>query len=675
MATIARKQRQQLTKLWGDKVARPEVYKTVPAPLSMSPPDLKHALSLVKPRHLLKHGIDEHSTSWSRLCEAGALISSFGQLSPDRCAQIEGFLKDMMGGGDEEDDHDEEDGEEDDEQEQEDMVGRGGGEDDAFFPPLPRGYAGGPEGDDDDAYEDVFEGGVRPNGSRNRRRRSRKPFDELGHFVSFIRSHPGQLYRGDRLRHEQLMMAVVLSPRYTVLKRTTIEAFANHRYLAHEWVRTQPLYALPKPPSMVSDGEGKGGKPPSLVVVRPAGIREVTRFRKAPGAVRCDSQGLGITAAGGSESEARGTLSFELGRAARVDGGGNGGGAMSGGGGGGGGDLAKGAEDGGYARGAAVLAAGAHMCFDIEKVLVEADCLNSASGVLNGSLLQGEASHEVSQDPNVSGRPAADAAGGGAGGGAKTKQATRRRQSSKAGNPKDIPKAAAALPAGEPVGGEVYPMTQIARGGIEMWPALRLVYRPTYVAAIGAHVDLVRVGDQPDAVRLTIVTPRAAHPPIVSALCELRMHLYRSLGGRPVDFSLTVSPRGEGSFLIAISPVSALEWDSEVGSYVNPTTGESLSKLARFGLPMSSIDAAQARGHLLIEADEARRAVVAAGGGEAAVRQLYDFSRLPGASREISNFFRAKYGVRLEGGTGRCEDCAPSLFPKGDPSASVFTLD
>ena len=47
--------------------------------------------------HLRKHGIDAHSTSWSRLCESGALISSFGQLSPGRCAQIERFLESMVG--------------------------------------------------------------------------------------------------------------------------------------------------------------------------------------------------------------------------------------------------------------------------------------------------------------------------------------------------------------------------------------------------------------------------------------------------------------------------------------------------------------------------------------------------------------------------------------------------
>ena len=58
--------------------------------------------------------------------------------------------------------------------------------------------------------------------------------------------------------------------------------------------------------------------------------------------------------------------------------------------------------------------------------------------------------------------------------------------------------------------------------------------------------------------------------------------------------------------------------------------------------------------------------------GEAAVRRLFDLKRLPGARREIARFFRSSYGVRLEGGTGRCEDCAPPLFSKSDQPVELL---
>ena len=58
--------------------------------------------------------------------------------------------------------------------------------------------------------------------------------------------------------------------------------------------------------------------------------------------------------------------------------------------------------------------------------------------------------------------------------------------------------------------------------------------------------------------------------------------------------------------------------------------------------------------------------------GEEVVRRLFDFRRLPGARREVSNYFRARYGVVLEGGVCRCESLAPPLLPKSVAMPNVF---
>lgn len=585
VSTIARKQQRQLTRLWSDRVSRPEIFRNIPAPFTLSAADLKRALSMVKPFHLRKHGIDAQSTAWSRLCESGTLITSFGELSPGRCSQIETFLEDMLG---------------------------------------TRADEGGGAGDG---------------------RTSRE--HELSRFVAFIRSHPGELWMNDRTTHEQLMMAVALSPQYTIVKRPSVEAAGPaHRHLAHAWTRTQPLYAI----SRAGDA--------AQVLVRPAGHSEVTHLQKAPNGPRHDAHGMGILEGFGS-------------------GDGKGGDGKGGDGkkGGRGGDA--GTRDT-HARGVAeLLTAGGHLCIDIERVLVDADALNGASGALNGGHLPGEAPHEVAHDAHTStgAKEPAQAEDGSSkkGGlrGGRWNKAARRTRLPFAVRPSTPTPAKVPPPSGATAG--LIPSSQIARGGIEMWPALRLVYRPTFVPAIGAHIDLVQIGDQPDAVHLTAVTTRCAHPPLVAALCNLRLHLARALAPRAVDFTLTVSPRGEGTCLIALAPVAVLEVakpgaGAPRGSLLNAATGEVVAA-ATSGA--ASVDASQAKGQLLLPAggNEWKGAVAS---GEAAVRRLADLKRVPGARAEITRFLRACYGVRLEGGTGRCEDCAPPLFGKDDQKVQLF---
>ena len=54
------------------------------------------------------------------------------------------------------------------------------------------------------------------------------------------------------------------------------------------------------------------------------------------------------------------------------------------------------------------------------------------------------------------------------------------------------------------------------------------------------------------------------------------------------------------------------------------------------------------------------------------MRRLFDFWSCRGRAREVSNYFRARYGVVLEGGVCRCESLAPPLLPKSEAMPDVF---
>jgi len=504
---MARRQRKMLAAL---KKMCPESLKKLPAPLAATEEELKSALQLVRQHELERAGVNEHSSAWQRLRDAGKIISSFGQLTLERRVQVEEFLRQTMA--------------------------------------------------------DLH--------AANRARDGE--FDELHEFVSFIRASPGRLYKGDRKKHERMMLSVMLSPKYTIVKRSTIEQFTNHRFLVNCWTRRCDLVGI--------DDDG------TQTTSRSAGAAEVGRFRKN-GFCYFESHGLGLTSSGLSEQ--RGTIAFELGVAKVAD------------------ESAK---------------LGNWFLNDFEKILVEAEVLNAAGALAHR--LPGEASHEVSQNPKASSSIAA----------------TQH--------------------------------TQISRGGIEMWPVLRLVARPTYVAALDAYIDLVQIGDQSDAIALTLVTWRPSAPPIRSALVGLRRYICKKLGGRAVDFSLIASPRGDGTFLLHFTPVAALEWLDrstsqalkEGSTFRNNSTGEFHDSTV---LPCATVDSSQAKGNMLTY-DKA--AVSLAMKGEPIVRALYDYNRLVGARQAVVHYVRTRLGVDLELSTpaGRTSTVAPPPFPKAVKFMDVF---
>ena len=63
------------------------------------------------------------------------------------------------------------------------------------------------------------------------------PPSELDGFVTFVRTKPGRIFKGDRHRHQEMLTALMMSKKYTVLRRSVVEGYTNHRYLALDWVR------------------------------------------------------------------------------------------------------------------------------------------------------------------------------------------------------------------------------------------------------------------------------------------------------------------------------------------------------------------------------------------------------------------------------------------------------
>ena len=407
VATIARKQCRDLTRLWSDMVSRPPEFRAVTAPLHLKPAELKRALSLVQPRHMRKHGISETSTAWTRLKESGNLITSFGQLSPERCAQIEAFLREHIAAA---------------HAKGPDAGGSAptGGRRvrPACVPSSSSSSSGAGSRSASSARSSSHSAASNSSRDRGDDRGDAPPVvrDELAAFVSFIRAHPGSLYEGDRLRHQQLITAVMLSPKYTILQRASLEAFATHRYLAHAWTRTYPLC------SITADGKE--------VYERLAGTQEVSRFRKAT-SPHAESHGLALL---GAPRVATDSMPQPAAKPA----------------------VAKRGSNAALFAGVkkppppTVDAAPPPLALttDLEKLLVETDLLNGASGMGIASALPGEAAHETALSPCFA--SASQHASG-------------------------------------------VPHTHICRGGVEQWSVLRLVFKPMYVPAIGAHLDLVQV--------------------------------------------------------------------------------------------------------------------------------------------------------------------------------------
>jgi hypothetical protein len=225
--------------------------------------------------------------------------------------------------------------------------------------------------------------------------------DELADFLTFCRDHPGRLYKEDRKLHKQLLFLGMWSQELVVLKRSTVEQFTDSRYVPVRWHRQVPLWVAEK--SAARDGA-------EIKERRSVGSEEWARFRKNKFPYG-PSHGLSVSSGGLREGlDAHGSLAYELGPALSDD---------------------------------ASAKLGNWYANDIEKILVEAQIINPASG--RGDMLPGEDFHEIGQNPAIG----------------SSIEATQH--------------------------------TQIMRGVSTDWPIISVEVQPMWVDKLGAFVDVCQL--------------------------------------------------------------------------------------------------------------------------------------------------------------------------------------
>lgn len=151
-----------------------------------------------------------------------------------------------------------------------------------------------------------------------------------------------------------------------------------------------------------------------------------------------------------------------------------------------------------------------------------------------------------------------------------------------------------------------------------------------WVEPLNAYVDLVQIGESPDALFVSIRTRRPAALPIVSFLQDLRVVLLRKFGGRTLDFNIKAVPEGTGWFRVTFAPITMLETTD--GITRNPDTGETQAD-AR--VPVSSHDTGSGQGSMLV--NSAQEQALALEGQDMMIR-LYDWTRKPGSRKVIRDF-------------------------------------
>lgn len=195
---------------------------------------------------------------------------------------------------------------------------------------------------------------------------------ELEAFVEHCRLHPGRAYCGSPVIHKLWLLRAMASPALRFLWRSDVERFMQHRYFAVPWTRHAPLLMLPPP---VADCHTSGGGVTRCeaatcgqpVVLRPAEMHELTRFRKNIFPYG-DRHGVGQSGGGWFDGPAwrEGELGYEFGALLCVD------------------ESAKVRN---------------HGVIDIEKVIHDCMVLCPDGGLQDP--LPGEAQHDAGQNPTV----------------------------------------------------------------------------------------------------------------------------------------------------------------------------------------------------------------------------------------------------------------------------------
>jgi hypothetical protein len=206
---------------------------------------------------------------------------------------------------------------------------------------------------------------------------------------------------------------------------------------------------------------------------------------------------------------------------------------------------------------------------------------------------------------------------------------------------------------------------QISRGSTSLWPIMRLQAKPLHVPELGATLDVVQVGNELDAFMVCLESYDLATTPIIEMLHELRLALYR-LFGPTIDFVLLTSPRGDGMIRAAFAPVAVIKSSTEANQKVNALD----EGLAEYCLPVPTVDSSQGKGNVVVSIPEGWQQALE---GSAMLSRLYDFNRLPGTRKFVSEFLRERYAYE-DDVCGRCKYVTQALILNGDadPPPDVF---
>ena len=150
----------------------------------------------------------------------------------------------------------------------------------------------------------------------------------------------------------------------------------------------------------------------------------------------------------------------------------------------------------------------------------------------------------------------------------------------------------------------------------------------------GAKLDVVQVGSEPDAVFLKIMSSDVLTEPVQRFLAEIRLQILSEFGGATqVDFLCKAMSDGSGGHVVILVPIAQLEKQVDTGSFKNNLTGADQNEL---GLVVHCIDTAKGCGGWMINDASKRQSVMNC--GEASLRQLYDFTRIPGLLQFVTKF-------------------------------------
>ena len=154
------------------------------------------ALAAVSAAALAAAKIPADSTAWTRLKAKGVYISSFGQLTVDRQRAVDAFVGAALAR--------------------------------TASPPCPRKAR--------KRFSRIAAAALAEAKAADPDAPPPPPAETdaglLEEFVAYEHAHPGRVFRDDPALHDRLVMAALLSPEFRVLKRSVIEQFTDHRYVA-----------------------------------------------------------------------------------------------------------------------------------------------------------------------------------------------------------------------------------------------------------------------------------------------------------------------------------------------------------------------------------------------------------------------------------------------------------